>query len=641
MNVTTKISIMLIGCTFFCWGIQSAFAQTADQIKKDKSYYWGEGVGKTSALADKAALEMLINSISTNVESQFSSQVEQTTLNGKAQFKEYVNNIVQTHSNATIKNTEILSWGEEPKVNVFRFVKKAEVKKIFAERERKVKEFVEEANKAEEHYQVADALRYYYWALMLLQSLPDAETVTMDIAGKAQKLDVYLPRTINTVFDNLSFAVQDKQADGTIMQYTLSVTYKKQIAVNCDYAFFDGRNWSVVIAAKDGRGMAELAGDPSQHKDLRLKVEYAFENEWKIDNEVNDVLSKVEPKTFKKSYVSIPLVGATLAVAQNAQTATNAVAAKNSSAPKVDRKSISTTPSATPIVAASKTVAVKQMPNIKTIDGKPYLSILERVEQAIRTKKYDEARDCFTTEGYDVFTRLVQYGRAVIVAKPAYSFLEFEDGVLVRSLPMKFSFRNNQRAFVEDIVFNIGQKEGKIRSLSFALPAHVCSDILKYEQWGNYSRIAIINFIENYKTAYALKRLDYIESIFSENALIIVGKAVKNQTGTDNPKFALTGNNAKLTKYTKAQYIRQLSSVFKSNEYVNLKFTDISVKKAGVGGEIYGIQLQQDYFSTTYGDTGYLFVMVDLNKPEEPTIHIRTWQPEKDPDFGIYDISNF
>jgi hypothetical protein len=33
--------------------------------------------------------------------------------------------------------------------------------------------------------------------------------------------------------------------------------------------------------------------------------------------------------------------------------------------------------------------------------------------------------------------------------------------------------------------------------------------------------------------------------------------------------------------------------------------------------------------------------MVDLNKPEMPVIHVRTWQPEKDPNFGLYDISNF
>jgi hypothetical protein len=269
-----------------------------------------------------------------------------------------------------------------------------------------------------------------------------------------------------------------------------------------------------------------------------------------------------------------------------------------------------------------------------------YLSLLERVETAIRTKNYESVRDCFTTEGYDIFTQLVQYGRAVILSKPTYSFVKFEDGILARSLPMRFSFSNNRRAFVEDVVFNISLDEEKIRSLSFALPANVCSDILKQSQWGEYSRLAIINFIENYKTAYALKRLDYIESIFSDNALIIVGKTVKNHIGTDMAKYTLPSNRTKLTQYTKEQYMKQLSTVFKSNEYVNLKFTDTSVKKAGAGGEVYGIQLKQDYFSTTYGDTGYLFLMVDLNKTDEPVIHIRTWQPEKDPD-GPDDISTF
>ena len=63
--------------------------------------------------------------------------------------------------------------------------------------------------------------------------------------------------------------------------------------------------------------------------------------------------------------------------------------------------------------------------------------------------------------------------------------------------------------------------------------------------------------------------------------------------------------------------------------------------KAGAGGELYGIQIKQDYYSTNYGDQGYLFLMVDLNDPDKPIIKVRTWQPEKDPDFGLYDIGMF
>jgi hypothetical protein len=587
-----------------------AGSQSVEEIKKNKSYYWGEGVGKNAALADREALSMLISSISVNIESKFSVQSQQVSKGGKSDLKEYVNSLVNTHSNATVKNTEILSWGEEPEVHVFRFVKKTEVYRIFAERENKVKAFVEEAVRAESKYQAADALRYYYWALMLLKSLPASESVGMTIAGREEKLDVYLPKQINEVMENLSFDVTGKQPDENITHYLLGVHYKDRPVVNCDYSYFDGRNWSPVISAKDGQGVAEITGDTAHHKDLRIKIEYAFENEWKIDNEVYDVLNKVDPVIFKKSYMNIPLVKPAKAAA------------------------VADASNAAPADAPARTAAVQ------TVDGSAYIALLERVEAAIRSRNYASARDCFTDEGYDMFTQLIQYGRARILSQPKYVFLKFEDGILVRSLPMRFSFRNNRRVFVEDVVFNISPGEGKIRSLSFALPADVCNDIFKYDKWGEYSRLAIINFIENYQTAYALKRLDFITSIFSDNALIIVGKVVKKYTGTDN-RTAITGNDIKLTKYSKEQYLKQLSTVFKSNEYVNLKFTDVQVKKAGVGGEIYGIQLRQDYFSTNYGDTGYLFLMVDLNRTDEPVIHIRTWQQEKDPKFGVYDISNF
>lgn len=621
IHCSTRILAFLL----FCLPLVFMQAQTVEQVKQSRDYYWGEGVGKTVSLADEEALSMLIGSISTNVESNFSIHTEQNS----SEFKQYVNSLVKTYSNATIKNTEILSWGEEPQVHVFRFVKKAEVHKIFAEREQKIKEFVEIALRAESKYQTADALRYYYWALMLLQSHPDAGSMTMKIADREQKLDVFLPIQINAIFDNLDFSVSGKQFDENITQYLLRVTYKKEEAVNCDYSFFDGRNWSVVIGAQGGKGIAELAGDTASHKEIRVKIEYAFENEWKIDNEVNDVLRKVEPVIFKKSYRNISLTKVSLAKTTKTAGVEGTVG-------------IGGAVEANETVESSDAVSTTNIPpTVKTIDGAPYLPMLQRVENAIRTKNYESVRDCFTADGYDIFKQLVQYGRAVIISQPVYSFLQFEDGVLVRALPMRFSFLNNRRVFVEDIVFNISQSEGKIRSLSFALPNNVCHDILRYEQWGEYSRVAIINFIENYKTAYALKRLDYIESIFSDNALIIVGKIVKNYEGTDNLRSSPMSSRVKLTQYSKEHYMKQLATVFKSNEYVNLKFTDINVKKAGKGGEIYGIQLMQDYFSTSYGDAGYLFLMVDLNKTDEPIIHIRTWQPEKDPDFGLYDITNF
>jgi hypothetical protein len=61
----------------------------------------------------------------------------------------------------------------------------------------------------------------------------------------------------------------------------------------------------------------------------------------------------------------------------------------------------------------------------------------------------------------------------------------------------------------------------------------------------------------------------------------------------------------------------------------------------GKGGEMYAIQIAQDYYSTHYGDKGYLFLMVDINDLEHPLIKVRTWQPEKDPKFGLYGPGDF
>ena len=173
--------------------------------------------------------------------------------------------------------------------------------------------------------------------------------------------------------------------------------------------------------------------------------------------------------------------------------------------------------------------------------------------------------------------------------------------------------------------------------ITFALSDHMVRSILEHEQWNERSRLAIIDFIETYQTAYALKRLDYLQSVFSDDALIIVGKVLAPATHLEGQYIPPRVRQNRLSKET---YMRNLKACFAAQEYINLKFADINIVRAGKGGEIYGIQMQQDYFSTTYGDTGYLFLHVDLNDPDRPIIHVRTWQPEKDPVLGAYNMGN-
>jgi hypothetical protein len=588
---TATAYCLLLLATFPARAQTSAVANEIARIKNSSEYYWGEGAGRTAELADKAALSMLISSISVHVKSVFEETTSQVIHDKEIGFRDSVNTQVITYAHATLTNTQKRSWGKEPDIQVFLFIKRAEVDTIFAHRAWKVKELVREARKAEANVQIADALRNYYWALNLLRSLPKAGSVKMNIEDKEQILSLFLPRQIKDVFRNLAFTVAGKEQGENMTKYQLYITHKNRPVVNCEYSFSDGRNWSLPVAAKDGYGASDMAGNADMHEEQEVKIEYVFENEWNIDNDVKDVMQAVEPALFPESYLKVPLGG--------------------------------------------KPAKIKTPPAIQTTiqpaNGKPYRSLLQRVEQAIRTKDFESARDCFTPEGYDIFERLIKYGNAEIIAPPNYAFMAFEDGVVVRSLPLKFSFRHNKR------VFDVDATERKIRALSFGLPNHVCRDILRHNQWSEYARLAIIQFIENYKTAYALKRIDYIKSIFSDDALIIVGRVVQKHTVENN----LAIPEVKLTRYSKEQYMAQLDKVFRSQEYVNLKFTDIDVKVSQKYDDVYGIQLKQDYFSSGYGDSGYLFLVVDLRKTNEPMIHVRTWQPEKDREFGTYDLPYF
>lgn len=258
-----------------------------------------------------------------------------------------------------------------------------------------------------------------------------------------------------------------------------------------------------------------------------------------------------------------------------------------------------------------------------------------------------------------MFQKLLKYGNARLLAnadKTDFKFYPMKDRVVCRSIPMSFTFNGGKRQFIEDVTFTYNP-EGKIESLAFGLGSEATKCVFSQggDKWSDYTKMVIVSFLENYKTAFALKRLDYIKSIFDDNAYIIVGHVVKKTPSTKTGDLKMALQNDKHVEYfqkSKTEYIDQLEKCFRSNEYINLRFSDNDIAKSGYGGEVYGIQIKQDYSSQHYGDHGYLFLMVDFNNEDTPVITIRTWQPERmkditpmlpknSRDYGIFSIGSF
>lgn len=583
-------------------------AQSIDFIKANRqTYIWGEGAGSTVKEADQTALADIIGQISTQVESTATG----TTTEINKDFKKTWNDVVKTYSNATLSNTERIIIQNEPDAKVFRYVKRSEIAKIFESRKNKIIDLARNGETAIKNLQIADALRYFYWSQTLLRSHPDASNIKMTLeSGNEVLLITWIPIQMNQVFANLSVTIDKVEAKESYSNYLLDIRYNNQPVRNFDYTYWGGQDWSNINSAKDGLGVLEL---PKTQKgdDIRLKCEYVFEGESAIDMELRDVMQKLPEVPYKNCYL------------------------------KVCQKSTTTTLNSAPTNNATTTIT-KSINNSETLklitEARDKEAIMKKVISAISTKNYTPAQSLFTVDGYSIFQSLLQYGNAKIIKDIQLKYYQFGESVICRSIPMSFNFKSNNRTFVEDVVFYF-DKNNKIENMTFGLSKKAVDDIAGNTNWSEEVRMQLINFMENYKTAYALKRLDYIEKIFSDDALIITGRATKIAT---SPEFRYMNNTiVKYNQQSKSQYLKNLKYSFGSNEFINLRFADNTVKQSGKSKTVYGIQIKQDYFSPNYGDTGYLFLLIDFTDSVAPQIHVRTWQPNKNADGSIYGLSDF
>ena len=621
-----KRILFVVSSLLILSGLQNTIsAQSIESIKADReTYLWGEGTGSTTKTADQAALADLIGQISTQVE----NTTEGKTIETNDDFKRTWSDVVKTYSNATLKNTERVVVQNEPDAKVFRYVKRSELAKIFESRKNKIIELAENAEVALKNLQIADALRYFYWSQTLLRSHPEASEIKMKSeSGKDELLITWIPMQINQIFSNLSVKIDQIEYYDSYSNYILDIRYKNEPIHNFDYTYWGGQDWSNIVSAKDGLGVLELPKTQTG-AEIRLKSEYVFEGEANIDLELRDVMQKLPEVLYKNSYIN---VGSKAAI----QTITSSIAASKSTAASA------TAPTSNSIIQAIPTKQMNSVGSVRPLTevGDKEL-IMKKIISAISTKKYTDVESQFTPEGFAIFQGLLQYGNVQILKVVDLKYYKFGDLVICRSIPMSFNFKSNNRTFVEDVVFYF-DKDNKISNLTFGLSKKTVDDIASNDTWSEEVRMQLMNFMENYKTAYALKRLDYIEKIFSDDALIITGRITKVN---NSPEFQYLNNSiVKYNKQTKAEYIKKLKYSFASNEFINLRFADNIVKRSGKvnATNVYGIQIKQDYFSTNYGDSGYLFLLIDFTDSIAPQIHVRTWQPEKNPDGSIYGLSDF
>ena len=593
-------------------------AQSAASVKKDNSYIYAEGVAKDAGTADSLALEQLVTKLSQSVELPYSEKVKVAVL--------------RTYLPDLRRECGMIPVAGKNGSSVLRYVLRTDVGRIFDNRRRKVEEMLSIAGGAETKRQMDVALRYYSWAGTLMRSLPPLDVARI---AEAKSREEAVLKGLSVKFDRRN--VFDK---GLV---ELLFSFDGQAVRSIDYRFYDGRKWSGVLSAKDGRGFIEVSPD-SKIEDYRISYEITpahLQHLFREVGEVGKALSGLEEVSVKVDTGNA--VGKDTgndSAKSTEKVVRTGMPARRSEPRKIDfsevKKKVLDVMSRQEFTSAADTVSGHGItPVLYTSD---YEDIIGRVcDNLVSGGRSGDVSDCFTAEGLDIFNRLLRYGGARVLNYDSLEFYSLDGDVFCRSVPMVFTFGGNSRRFVENVVFTFG-KDKKISDITFSLGKETVQDIASQEGWTEEARIILVSFLENYKTAYALKRRDYIGSIFDDDALIITGRVLKNVKGADE----YSGNRfVTLTRHNKETYLRQLDKVFASQEFINLQFSDCEVIKLGKGEQLFGIKIRQEYFSTTYSDSGYLFILVDLRDYRAPVIHVRTWQDAPDKEFGVIGPYNF
>lgn len=207
--------------------------------------------------------------------------------------------------------------------------------------------------------------------------------------------------------------------------------------------------------------------------------------------------------------------------------------------------------------------------------------------------------------------------------------IQTSTGYQVRNIPVTMMAANDSVKDQELVISLTNQ--GIIDGVSIAISENKYQEIMaEHESVSDlYRRQVIIDFIENYRTSYNRKDLKYIESVFSDNALIITGKVVKEKPKSDYALQSLGSEKIVYQKRTKKEYIANLKKVFASNKYLNVIFNEVEVIQHPKLTDIYGVTLKQEWNSDRYRDVGFVFLMIDFQDELHPLIQVRTWQPEK------------
>ena len=608
----------LLVAFFATMSLSAQSLREVEAIKKSDEYVCAEGVGKTLEEADQDAYNRLLKSsaLVSHVSSYSTEQTMSTA--GNTSSSQYSDNIT-IQSSLFIQNAKRYDYppGRDGSYRVLRYIHKSDWEHRYDECKNRIKDNIEAALYNLELNNIEDALMYYTWAAALLKSYPHND---IEVEGVKVGVRQHCITAIRKILSDITVEVVDKKDNNQPnalfpCTYFLDFMYQGQPVQSLPFSYYNGRDWSEGASVKDGISAVDMR---SAVNNFEIDIDCLQLDLARIEqSDVYTILTspagnlKFDEQVIKVKVDDAILGEKTGGIVISAESLQSAVT--NSLKKSVEKHK--------PVESEIK-------------DYSKFEGMMSSIVDGIEGQDTQSLRELFTEDGWDDFQKIVTEGNPSIIRKPEFRFLQMDSLLLCKSIPVRLKFKGN-RAFVENVTFRINTNNDMIQSVAYTLSYGAEEHIMSMD-WEDKGRLTLLTFLEDYRTAYCLRDIKYIENVFADDAYIIVGTQLKNSTvkASDGVVLNLPAETVRYQTKTKNEYITDLRRSFHSKEFVNIRFDECVADKGYNEKEgIYAVQVKQHYFSNNYADEGYLTLAIDMRDEDNPLVKVRVWQKDRNPEY--------
>lgn len=615
-----RIFLMLLVFSF------SLIGQQVDrrQVKSSGDYYFGSGIATTANEARDKALKELTSQIAVRVASSFQQKVQET---GKG-IQEDVESILRTHTRATLRNVQSESTPRsDGQIEVFCYLPKKEVAKIFEERGRLVADMAGRAKGYRENGNIAFALKLYYYSLLLINSLPDESLI---IGGV--NYTTMIPQEISQIMLAIRYEFQESsKISDREREVTLYITHNRKPVALLDFTFWDGSD-QIAVQARDGYATFRLLGSSVDFNELKVAAKYAYYESREEYTVVADLWDLVNRPVFQCQQQIKLKRTAPVAAARPAGAGQNSAQQTND---RSDAPAKNTGWDLRLQYDEDIPVATKILDEARTV-----LFLLDAGDGNKLSRRY--AGDRYLQKKLSEY---MKFNRPKVLQKSVDAKVNrTRSGYEMRRVRVLHQYPTLKRQSTEFIVLDFDEK-GILQDINLCITDNLYQKFVQEAQYGNdwANRQEIIKFVEKYRTAYMTRDIKTVELMFAEDALIIVGREIKpTAVPRDLVRYQKFGNQPEYqyVQLSKGEYIQRQRQVFRAQQDIFLDFASFNMIKKNSAPQVYGIEMRQSYFSTTYADEGYLFLLIDFSE-KDPLIYVRAWQPNEWNEEQLIKTANF